>query len=258
VSASAGTQTVRRRRDPRSLELTEKGARNSSRARRDRNGKVMDLQNFEQGDLSNLARRYARLTGALFAQKQIKGKVAKVTRGARYLTLGVRLANPLTLDGALPLAEPLALACRTKAVLVQRSEADPGLVAFQFELAERFWRSFTRADVSGLGLDGGGPRRAGQGVAGAGHRSCDNRDRRQVGAAADRNAANCPSGLDAGAERQQRRTGSAFDAASNECLTLRPTWLSRCVTRGAFFEGGISGYLKTDFGATGARKGVNR
>ena len=107
---------------------------------------------FSSPDFQQLARRYGRVMGALYNERKIRGRVVRVTRGARHLALGVRLANPLNLDAALSLAEPLALACRTRAVIVQRSESSPGLVSYQFELADRYWLSYTRADLSGLGV----------------------------------------------------------------------------------------------------------
>lgn len=114
---------------------------------------------FADNGTSQLARRYARIMAALYGQKKIRGKVARATRGARHLSLGVRLADPLALDAALSLAEPLALACRCHAVISQRSEADPGLVSYQFELAERYWQAYTRGDLTGLGVGFGEGRR---------------------------------------------------------------------------------------------------
>ncbi len=104
------------------------------------------------GNLNGAAARYFRVMGLLFKQQQIRGRVVKVTRGARHLSLGVRLADPLKLTAALALAEPLALGVGCPAVLAQRSQADPGLVAYQFQLAERLWQDVTRGDVAGLGV----------------------------------------------------------------------------------------------------------
>lgn len=102
--------------------------------------------------IGGIVRRYVRIMAVLYGRKQIRGRVARASRGARHLALGVRLADPLALDVALSLSEPLALACRCPAVLAQRSEADPGLVSYQFQLAAAYWQTYTRADVSGLGV----------------------------------------------------------------------------------------------------------
>ncbi len=102
--------------------------------------------------LDATAGRYYRVMALLFKEQGIRGKVVKQTRGARHLALGVRLADPRKLNTALALAEPLALGCGCPAVLAQRSQADPGLVAFQFQLAQRLWVDVTRGDVAGLGV----------------------------------------------------------------------------------------------------------
>jgi len=123
-----------------------------------RNGKGGAVAN-NSTPLDAAAARYFRVMGLLFKQQEIRGRVVKRTRGARHLALGVRLADPLKLGAALALAEPIALACRCPAVLAQRSQADPGLVAFQFQLAERLWQDVTRGDVAGLGIGIGEGRR---------------------------------------------------------------------------------------------------
>ncbi len=110
-------------------------------------------------NLEATARRYYRVMALLFKQQEIRGRVVKQTRGARHLALGVRLADPLKLGAALALAEPLALGCGCPAVLAQRSQADPGLVAFQFQLARAAWLNVTRGDVAGLGVGLGEGRR---------------------------------------------------------------------------------------------------
>jgi len=103
-------------------------------------------------ELQNRARFYAKVTSLLFSQKELRGRLALVARGARYITLGIRLNNPLTLDAALGLSENLALATNTPAVIAQRRADMPGLVSYQFQLAEGYWKSYTRSDVTGLGV----------------------------------------------------------------------------------------------------------
>ncbi len=102
--------------------------------------------------LRDRARFCARTVDALYARRGLCGRLVAVTRGARHLSLGVRLADPLKLNDALLLAEPLALATRTPAVLAQRLPSEPGLVSYQFELASSYWQIYTRADVTGLGI----------------------------------------------------------------------------------------------------------
>lgn len=91
------------------------------------------------------ARRYAYILSILFAQQNFAGgKLSKVTRGARHLSLAVRLNNPTELDRALKLSEPLALAAGIRNVLAQRQA---GVVAYQFELNQAFWAYYTRKDL---------------------------------------------------------------------------------------------------------------
>lgn len=102
--------------------------------------------------MNGMAQRYGRIMSAVYGKEGIRGKVVKVTRGARHLSLGVRLADPRRLDKALSLAEPIALACRVPAVIAQRSKDDPGLVTYQFQLPEHQWKDVTRSDLEGLGV----------------------------------------------------------------------------------------------------------
>lgn len=101
---------------------------------------------------------YSKALTILSAREGLSGRGANIERGARYLALGVRLADELEIDKALKLSEPLALATNTPVVIAKREK---GLVVFQFELAGAFWESYTRADVKaapghvGLGLSDG-------------------------------------------------------------------------------------------------------
>lgn len=102
-----------------------------------------------QPRLTANAKRFALIVRLLFARQGLTGKLANVTRGARHLSLAVRLADPVKLDNALKLAEPLALASGVNAVLAQRIE---GVISYQFELKEMYWLYFTRQDVTGLAV----------------------------------------------------------------------------------------------------------
>lgn len=99
-----------------------------------------------QKKVSTHAKVYADILARLFMGQNIGGKLQTVTRGPRFLSLGVRLNDPQQVDRALKLAEPLALAAKTEAVVAQRVT---GLIVYQFQLQPSFWQWFTRADVSG-------------------------------------------------------------------------------------------------------------
>lgn len=94
--------------------------------------------------LTAKARRFALIIQLLFARQELTGKMSIVNRGARHLSYGVKLSNPMQLDNALKLAEPLALSCGVNAVMAQRIE---GVVSYQVELPQGFWEYYTRADL---------------------------------------------------------------------------------------------------------------
>lgn len=103
------------------------------------------------------AETFYKIIGALCVRRQIRHKIVAGARGARHLSLSVRLADSLELDKAVKLAEPLALASGSRAVIAERQA---GLVVYQFELSERYWQSYTRADLSDMRAVGLGEKRA--------------------------------------------------------------------------------------------------
>lgn len=100
--------------------------------------------NFQQQNLTGRARRFALIIQLLFAKQGLAGKLVTAHRGARHLSLGIRLNDPTKLDPALKLAEPLALHSAAPAVLAQRAG---GLIFYQFEIPQAFWEYYTRADL---------------------------------------------------------------------------------------------------------------
>lgn len=101
-------------------------------------------ENFAQTGLKSRGQRYALVIRLLFAKQGLTGKLATVNRGARHLSYGVRLADPMQLDSALKLAEPMALSCGVKNILSQRLA---GNVNYQIELPSLYWQYFTRQDL---------------------------------------------------------------------------------------------------------------
>lgn len=99
---------------------------------------------FTANPLQSRARRFAMVIQLLYTKQELTGKLQAVNRGARHLSYGVRLSNPMQLDTALKLAEPLALSCGVNAVLAQRIE---GVVSYQVELPQAFWEYYTRQDL---------------------------------------------------------------------------------------------------------------
>lgn len=90
------------------------------------------------------AKVYAGIMAQLYNRQGIGGKLEDASRGARYLTLATRLNDPYRAKQAIELAEPLALATKTRAVIATRQE---GLITYQFELQAGFWESYTRAEL---------------------------------------------------------------------------------------------------------------
>jgi hypothetical protein len=104
-----------------------------------------DIKMTTNSSLQRRAKFYAKIIGLLFARQKLSGgTLAQVSRGARHLSLGIRLANPVELDKALKLSEAVALSANSQAVLAQRQA---GLVVYQFQLAPAFWQSYTRSDL---------------------------------------------------------------------------------------------------------------
>lgn len=99
--------------------------------------------------LAAIGEQYARILSAILYGAEIRGRLERASRGPRYINLGVRLGNPVQLTQAMNLAEPVALQARVRAVIAQRSEVNPGLVGYQFELTEEWWQACTARDVSG-------------------------------------------------------------------------------------------------------------
>ena len=94
-------------------------------------------------DLRTRAKFLANVIGVLLDKKGLSGgKLERPARGARHLSLPVRLANALELDSALKLADNIALASNTETVLAQRFS---GLVVYQFQLHQGLWEDYTRA-----------------------------------------------------------------------------------------------------------------
>ncbi len=95
--------------------------------------------------LKHRARLFSQVIAHVFVHQKLSGgRLVAVSRGARHLSLGVRLANPTELDKALKLAEPIALAANSENVLATRQT---GLINYQFQLAQGYWESYTRADL---------------------------------------------------------------------------------------------------------------
>lgn len=115
-------------------------------------------QTFSSRDgISAAAARYAQVLSTIFIRAEINGAILQATRGPRYIGLGVRLADPTRLRAAVNLAEPAALSASVRAVVATRSITSPGLVTYQFELAEQNWLTVAGRDVSGstVGLTDG-------------------------------------------------------------------------------------------------------
>lgn len=111
---------------------------------------------FSANQVSSRARRFATVIQLLYTQRGLRGKLQTLDRAARHLSFGVRLFDPMQLDSALKLAEPMALSCGVNAVLAQRVE---GVVSYQIELSQAFWEFYNRADLPTPAAVGLGERR---------------------------------------------------------------------------------------------------
>jgi hypothetical protein len=102
-------------------------------------------RNVKKQQLSGRARIYSAAVTNLTQAEGIKGKGVSVSRGARFLSFGIRLKDHRQIDKALKLAEPLASATRTPVVVAHR---DAGLIMYQFQLATAWWQVYTRSDLT--------------------------------------------------------------------------------------------------------------
>lgn len=94
--------------------------------------------------LQKQAQIYAGILLMIMNRKGIEAKLIKATRGARHLTLVLRLADSTKIDQAKKLDEAVALAARNDRVMVQRST---GYLLYQFELTEKYHQEYTTKDL---------------------------------------------------------------------------------------------------------------
>jgi hypothetical protein len=95
--------------------------------------------------LQGRARFYATIINLLYTREEMTGgQLRCASRGARHLSFGIRLRDPVELDKALRLSENIALSANVENVLAQRQA---GLVVYQFQLAQGLWQHYTRADL---------------------------------------------------------------------------------------------------------------
>lgn len=103
-------------------------------------------------NITRRARVYGQAIYEISRAENLNGKATTVQRGARFVSMGVRLSDPRQIDKALRLAEPLAAATGTSVVIARRER---GLILYQFQLDGAFWQDYTRADLEtdiGVGL----------------------------------------------------------------------------------------------------------
>lgn len=95
--------------------------------------------------LQSRAQFYATIINLLYTRQEMAGgRLQEASRGARHLSLCIRLRNPVELEKALKLSESIALSANVENVMAQRHA---GLVVYQFQLHQGFWQHYTRADL---------------------------------------------------------------------------------------------------------------
>lgn len=96
----------------------------------------------------NLKRRataLSRIVLMLLEKERLTGaRITQAHRGARHISLGLRLIDPTELDRALKLSEAIAMASNSDNVIAHRQA---GILLYQFQLAQGYWESYTRADL---------------------------------------------------------------------------------------------------------------
>ncbi len=102
--------------------------------------------------LETRAKFYATVIASLFVRQGLSGgRLVAAKRGARHLSLGLKLRDSTELDKALKLSEAVALAANVQNVLAYRQA---GQLVYQFQLNPGFWQSYTRADLPTPGAVG--------------------------------------------------------------------------------------------------------
>lgn len=93
----------------------------------------------------SVARHYALVLLSVMYHNGLSGaRVIGAARGARHLSLQVKLKSPKELDKALALSEQIALSSNVASVLALR---DAGVLVYQFALREHLWKSYSRANT---------------------------------------------------------------------------------------------------------------
>lgn len=95
---------------------------------------------------------YYKVLNWALKEKQIETypQLTSSYRGARNMQYLMTLVNPLDLDKALKLAEPIALQCASDGVIITRMKDK---VSFQVNLPESYWRTYHRGQhINGLGI----------------------------------------------------------------------------------------------------------
>lgn len=99
--------------------------------------------------VERVIKSYILSNARVFYSNHIRAKFAGASLAARHTTIAWRLANPNRLGQCLKLAEAIALASNSKAVMSYR---DHRFVVYQFQLADTYWQEYTRQDVQNLGV----------------------------------------------------------------------------------------------------------
>lgn len=91
------------------------------------------------------AKFYARLLVSMLRETGVRGgEMAKVQRGARHVSIPIRLKHPADLSKATSISKELATGTGTRHVMVARRLQ---WIIYQFELPEGQWEKYTRRDL---------------------------------------------------------------------------------------------------------------
>lgn len=100
-------------------------------------------------NLKMRAKTYAAVLDRYLLQRDIHGNPIRGTRGARHLSIAIRLADNNQIDRALAVAHKVGAACGSPRVISSiEFENEKGLVVYQFELPPDLWQSYTRSELS--------------------------------------------------------------------------------------------------------------
>lgn len=102
------------------------------------------LTHHKSNSLKALGQQYDKATVAILRRKNIRANIKHVTRGARYIGIGYRLADSTQLKTAIELTDPISIKTGNDSVI---SMFHDGLIWYHFGLPPEFVKTYALSDL---------------------------------------------------------------------------------------------------------------